>query len=177
MHLRKLATGIRGKKPIVPFFVVAAAAFVLLAAAAAAPAQSAGKQAEVWTQSSIEKGFAGMAGAAKSTGIAGSILGRYEGHIVELSSRTASGQVEVHQHFVDIIVVTKGQATLLTGGTVLGKKEEADGEERGTSMRGGVKHAISAGDLVHIPAGLPHQMLLQPGTLFEAEIVKVRVAK
>ena len=137
MHLTKLAKGISCKKPIVPFIAVAAVAFVLLAATAAAAAQSAGKQVEVWTQSSINQRFAGMAGAAKSTGLAGSILGSYEGHIVELSSRTASGQVEVHQHFVDIMVVTKGQATLLTGGTVLGTRKEADGEERGTSMRGG----------------------------------------
>lgn len=176
MNLRNLATNVLGKSFIVLCVTASAAILFLLAPIANAQAQSA-EQAQVWTQSSMGKRFAEMLGTAKAKGIAGSTLGRYDGHSVELSSRTASGQVEVHHHFVDVIFVSKGQATLLTGGTVLDRKEGADGEERGTSMRGGVKHTIAAGDLVDIPAGLPHQMLLQPGTLFEAEIVKVRVAK
>lgn len=165
------------RKPAVllPVLTVACLLYVPAGASAQTPGTAANR-AQVWTRAAIDQQFAGMAGTAKAKGSTDGVLGIYDGHAVRLSSRTASGQVEVHNHFVDVIFVVKGQVTLLTGGTVVGGKPGDDGEIRGTSMRGGVRHTISAGDVVHIPAGVPHQMLLQPGTLFEAEIVKVRVA-
>lgn len=153
-----------------------AACLLFGAAAALAQAQSASK-VEVWSKASTARQFAGMVGTAKAKGIAIAQLGTYDGYGVELTSRAANGQVEVHDQFVDIFFVIKGQATLLTGGTVVGGKSQGNGEVRGTSMRGGERHAISAGDTIRIPAGVPHQLLLQPGTIFEAEIVKVKIAK
>ena len=41
--------------------------------------------------------------------------------------RTAPGQVEVHDRETDIFYVTDGEATLVTGGTMVGGKQTAAG--------------------------------------------------
>src|SRR4029077_20231889 len=48
------------------------------------------------------------------------------------SHRTGRCQVEVHDHETDIFYVTEGEATLVTGGTMVGGKESAPGQHRGT---------------------------------------------
>jgi quercetin dioxygenase-like cupin family protein len=72
------------------------------------------------------------------------------------SHRTGPGQVEVHDHETDIFYVTEGEATLVTGGTMVGGKESAPGQHRGTDIRGGQTQKLKKGDVVTIPAGTPH---------------------
>jgi quercetin dioxygenase-like cupin family protein len=38
---------------------------------------------------------------------------------------------------------------------------------------GGTSHKLAAGDVVHIPANTPHQLLVEPGTQFTYFVVKV----
>jgi quercetin dioxygenase-like cupin family protein len=64
--------------------------------------------------------------------------------------------VEVHSNDNDIFYVLSGSATLLTGGEVIGKHAISTTEERGTSIRNGVRHQLSAGDVVVIPKRQPH---------------------
>jgi quercetin dioxygenase-like cupin family protein len=33
---------------------------------------------------------------------------------------------------------------------------------------------ISVGDIVHIPAGIPHQLIIAPGTAYSSLVVKVK---
>ncbi len=70
--------------------------------------------------------------------------------------RTGSGQVEVHDHETDIFYVTDGQATFVTGGIMVGGKETAPGQHRGTDIKGGQTTTLKKGDVVTIPAGVPH---------------------
>ena len=70
--------------------------------------------------------------------------------------RTAPGQVEVHDHETDIFYVTEGQATFITGGTVVGGKPTAPGQTRGTDIKGGKMVTLKKGDVITIPAGTPH---------------------
>ena len=72
------------------------------------------------------------------------------------SHRSGPGQVEVHDHETDIFYVTEGEATLVTGGTMVGGKESAPGQHRGTDIRGGQTQKLKKGDVVTIPAGVPH---------------------
>jgi mannose-6-phosphate isomerase-like protein (cupin superfamily) len=88
--------------------------------------------------------------------------------------RTASGGAEVHAHYDDVFVVTQGQATLITGGSVEDPKTGDDGETKGTGIRDGESQLISTGDVVHIPAGTPHQLKIAQGTLFSTIVMKVR---
>ena len=72
------------------------------------------------------------------------------------SHRSGPGQVEVHEHETDIFYVTDGEATLVFGGTMVGGKQTAAGQHRGTDIKGGQTQKLRKGDVVTIPAGIPH---------------------
>lgn len=75
---------------------------------------------------------------------------------VQVLSRTAAGQVEVHEKETDIFYVTDGEATVVTGGTMVGGKTTAPNQIRGTDIQGGQTHHLTKGDVIVIPAGIPH---------------------
>src|SRR5690349_13792071 len=70
--------------------------------------------------------------------------------------RTSPGQVEIHDHETDIFYITDGDATFITGGTIVGGKQTAPGQTRGTDLRGGQAVRLKKGDVITIPAGVPH---------------------
>ena len=70
--------------------------------------------------------------------------------------RNGAGQVEVHDKETDVMYVVDGEATLVTGGTMEGGKKTAPGQWRGTSIQGGHSQKLTKGDVVVIPAGIPH---------------------
>ena len=165
----------------VPRFALLAAGAAALAAPAL-PQQSDGqagdRRAQVFTAAKLQQQLGSLAAPARQTGSSGATLGDYGSHALKLSLRGASGGAEIHAHFDDVMVITGGSATLVTGGTVIDAQSGADGETKGKGIRGGVRRKIAKGDLVHIPAGTPHQLLIDPGaargTLFSAIVVKVR---
>lgn len=132
-----------------------------------------GGKAEVFPSKDVNSQLSALAQKAKATGSSGATLGDYKSHAIKLSVRTGSGGAEVHAHYNDIFFVTEGQATLVTGGAVLDGKTNADGETAGSKIQNGTSQTISKGDVVHIPAGTPHQLLLN-GTVFSAIVIKVR---
>jgi mannose-6-phosphate isomerase-like protein (cupin superfamily) len=76
------------------------------------------------------------------------------------------GVAAVHFKVTEIYHVIDGAATLVTGGALVNPKTRpADSEsvkfedgpgESGTSIEGGASQRIKAGDIVVIPAGVPH---------------------
>lgn len=111
--------------------------------------------------------------AAEKKPFASENLVRYGNHYTMLAYREATGSSELHEHEADIFVVENGQGTILTGGKVVNPKTIKPGEIRGTSISGGERHTLSTGDIVHIPAGVPHQILLEKGKPFTYFVVKV----
>lgn len=78
------------------------------------------------------------------------------GFRVNPSRRDGPGEAEVHLWDGDIMYVTEGTATLVTGGQIVTPKTTAPGEVRGPRIDGGTPRKIAAGDVIHIPAGVPH---------------------
>lgn len=76
--------------------------------------------------------------------------------LVSGSHREKAGQVEVHDKETDVIYVVDGEATFVTGGTMLGGKVTKAGQSLGTDIRGGDTRHLSKGDVVVVPAGVPH---------------------
>lgn len=136
-------------------------------------AQTASK-AEVFSGDDLAKQFATLVQSAKASGSSGATLGDYNSHAIKLSVRTSSGGAEVHAHYDDVFVVTDGKATLITGGTVVNAKTGSDGETKGSSVQGGKSQTITKGDVVHIPAGTPHQLIIAPGDVYSSIVVKVK---
>jgi mannose-6-phosphate isomerase-like protein (cupin superfamily) len=77
-------------------------------------------------------------------------------YAVQMLKRTAAGQVEVHTKETDIFYVVDGEATIVTGGTMIGGKETQPNQMRGTSIEGGETFHLKKGDSITIPAGVPH---------------------
>jgi mannose-6-phosphate isomerase-like protein (cupin superfamily) len=150
-----------------------AIAMGLMALCLPAAAQSTSK-AEVFSSSEIHDKMAQSAEQAKAKGSGGVVLGNYGSHTIQLSARTASGGAEVHAHFDDVMLVTEGSATLVTGGTVVDGHTNSEGETHGTSIKDGVSRTVSVGDVIHVPAGTPHQLLITPGTPYTALVIKVK---
>lgn len=73
------------------------------------------------------------------------------------------GFSESHADWADLYFVTSGSAAIITGGTLVNAREESPGEMRGTAIQGGTRHTISEGDVVHIPAGVAHHVLVEAG--------------
>jgi uncharacterized protein GlcG (DUF336 family) len=76
---------------------------------------------------------------------------------LDAGRREAPGEVEYHAHTVDVMHVVDGTATVVTGGEMVGVRTAGDGELRAESVAGGQARDLSAGDVLAIPAGVPHQ--------------------
>lgn len=107
-------------------------------------------------------------------GSASETLKEYAGHCTMLSVRLRSGVAELHEEFADLFIVLEGRATLVTGGTIAHAKTTAPGEIRGTAVEGGSSQELRAGDVAHVAAGTPHQMLLAGEKPFSCLVVKIQ---
>jgi mannose-6-phosphate isomerase-like protein (cupin superfamily) len=72
------------------------------------------------------------------------------------SHREKPGQVEVHDKETDVIYMIEGEATFVTGGTVAGLKNTKAGQSVGTDIKDGESHHLTKGDVIVVPAGVPH---------------------
>ena len=72
------------------------------------------------------------------------------------SHRDKPGQVEVHDKETDVIYMVEGEATLVTGGTVVGLQSTRPGQSIGTDVKDGETHHLTKGDVIVVPAGVPH---------------------
>ena len=72
------------------------------------------------------------------------------------SHRAGPGQVEVHDKETDVFYVMEGTATFITGGSMIGGKPSGPGQWRGSDIKGGETHQLAKGDVIVIPAGIPH---------------------
>jgi hypothetical protein len=90
-------------------------------------------------------------------------LGVYPLQSAVMRRRASSAESELHMHASDWVVVQTGSATFLLGGKIPHGKTISPGEVRGTTIEGGVRQRLAPGDIVHVPAGTPHQFLLEKG--------------
>jgi glc operon protein GlcG len=77
-------------------------------------------------------------------------------YMVHASRREQSGMSEIHTKDADIVYVLDGTATLVTGGAAVNSKPIATDEFRGERIDGGETRLLSKGDVIIIPAGVPH---------------------
>ncbi len=122
----------------------------------------------------IEKAQELNAKAQGPEGAASSKLNEYPNHFTMITLRHKDGGAEIHENYADFFFVVRGSATLLTGGMVPEGKTVSPGEIRGRSVRNGVETTLNQGDIVHIPAAVPHQLLLPEGGAFIYFVIKVK---
>ncbi len=89
----------------------------------------------------------------------GGLLLDAKGYKIDAGRREAPGEVEYHEHVVDVMHVLEGSAKVVTGGRMIEPRTVAPGEIRASSVDGGVPHELAAGDVLAIENGVPHQFL------------------
>jgi uncharacterized RmlC-like cupin family protein len=107
-------------------------------------------------------------------GSASETLRDYPQHIVMLSYRSRDGEAEMHQNFAFMFHVLAGAATLVSGGTLTRARTVGPGEMRGDSIEGGTRQQLKTGDIAHLPAGLPHQLLVESEKTVTCIVMKVQ---
>ena len=65
-----------------------------------------------------------------------------------------------------------GSATLVVGGTYLHGETVAPHEKRNGTIQGGIRRKLAPGDVIRIPARVPHQLLLEGSHEFTYLVVK-----
>ena len=96
-------------------------------------------------------------------------------HAVILERLEGATPAEAHETMADLFVVTSGETALTVGGVIADPVNTSAGEIRGKSINGGVAKRLAAGDIVHIPAKMPHQLSVEAGKRCTYLVFKVRM--
>jgi mannose-6-phosphate isomerase-like protein (cupin superfamily) len=91
-------------------------------------------------------------------------LADYGDHRFRMLYRDGDGYPEQHDNVIDVVIVQSGEGTLSLGGRMINPKAGGGaGEYVGTSLEGGEQHPLGPGDVIHIPAKIPHSFLVPRG--------------
>jgi len=131
---------------------------------------------EHWTPATLQRATQALAADAATDPhhFAVKQISDYPNEAFLLVHREADGQVEWHETQGDVFFVQSGSATLIAGGTYLNGETLAPHEKRNGSIQGGARQKLSAGDVVRIPARVPHQVVLDGAHEFTYLVIKVK---
>ena len=76
--------------------------------------------------------------------------------LIVLAQRRGAGEVEVHEKTNHVFIIVEGEATMVTGGTLVGARQTGPDQRRASSIQGGQTHHLTKGDVITIPAKTPH---------------------
>jgi mannose-6-phosphate isomerase-like protein (cupin superfamily) len=131
---------------------------------------------EYWTAADLQivkKSLAAKA-ADDSHHAASKPLSDFPNELFMLAHREADGQPELHETQADVFIVESGSAALIVGGTLVNAETTAPHEKRNGTIQGGARQKLSAGDIVRIPANMPHQLILDGAQEFTYLVIKIK---
>jgi glc operon protein GlcG len=103
----------------------------------------------------------------------GAVLASMGNYMVHASHREMDGVAEIHTLDTDLIYILEGSASFTTGGSVPDAKPTEPNELRGPAIVGGESRRVAKGDVIVVPAGVPHMFTNVQGPL-NYYVVKVR---
>ncbi|MDA1092338.1 MAG: hypothetical protein O3A25_03560 [Acidobacteria bacterium] len=89
-------------------------------------------------------------------------------HRFRLIRRDGNGRPEIHDDIIDVVFVQSGAGEVLVGGEMLDRNGSL-----GSGIAGGTRHPVAPGDVLHIPAGIPHGYLVSEGGHLTYVLVRV----
>lgn len=87
----------------------------------------------------------------------------YRPHSMSIVLREGYTQPEIHQLKWDIYVVLEGSGTVLMGGLRSNWVDGRPAEEQRPGLTGAEAFRVTKGDIIHVPARVWHQLLLDEG--------------
>jgi len=147
---------------------VLAIALLVVPAVAAEPARFG-----MWTAAELKKRDEALSKRIGADHSARETLADYGDHRFRMLYRDGDGFPEQHDNIVDVVIVQSGEGTLLLGGKMINTKAGGGaGEYVGTGIEGGERHPLGPGDVVHVPAKIPHSFLVPTGKHITYVLVK-----
>jgi uncharacterized RmlC-like cupin family protein len=147
------------------------AALLFLAVAAFPAGEPAGFR--VWKAADIEAHGKQLATKLDAQKVASETLDTIGNRKFMIAHREGSGQSEWHEKQADVIMIESGTVAMVYGGEMVDGKSTAEGEMRGSAIKNGMEVNLGPGDVLHIPAKVPHLMKLAPGKKVTYFVVKV----
>ena len=136
-------------------------------------AQSGADGVHVWRSADIGAKGAELAKKLDEQKVASQTIATEGNRLFMIAHREGSGLAEWHEKQADVMFISSGKVTMVYGGTIVEAKTTAAGEMRGPSIKGGTEAKLGPGDVLHIPAKVPHQMILARGAKVTYFVTKV----
>jgi len=115
---------------------------------------------------------------SKQGAIAFEAIGGPGNYTFQIARRDGRAGSEVHKCWTYVLAVQAGEATINYGGEIenLRERDKAvdDGELRGTGLLRSKSRKVVPGEVVLIPAGVPYQIMVDPGKTFSFFVVKMQ---
>lgn len=92
----------------------------------------------------------------------------------ELIRRAVSGQPEVHARWDDLMIIRSGTGAIVTGDSLVGSVYRAPGERAGGHFGKSYEIVLHAGDVIRVPAAVPHQVVVSGTQPLEYLLIKQR---
>lgn len=146
---------------------------ILAAAAFAGQGQGTSTGVHVWKNVDIAAKGKTLSQKLNEQKVASEVIAKEGNRRFMVAHREGSGVAEWHEKEADVMFISAGNVTMVYGGTLVDGKTTEPGEMRGPSIRGGTEVTLGAGDVLHIPAKVPHQMKLDSGKQVTYFVTKV----
>jgi mannose-6-phosphate isomerase-like protein (cupin superfamily) len=88
--------------------------------------------------------------------------------------RRSSSQPEVHARWDDLVIVRSGTGAIELGDSLAGSRYRAPGEREGGRIVAPYQFVLHAGDIVRIPAAVPHAFIVSGTAPLEYLVIKQR---
>ena len=102
------------------------------------------------------------------------ILNVTDKETVRRTSFGKSGEAEIHGTMTDVFSILTGEGEFVVGGEIVTPRTTNPGEVRGPSIKGGSRKKVGAGDVVIVPPGTAHQILIAPGKRMSFMVAKLQ---
>jgi mannose-6-phosphate isomerase-like protein (cupin superfamily) len=147
--------------------ILAAAALLLATPAALNPAlaQRAPAQNKLYTSAAEVEALMAKAKAAGPKQATVENILTLANYRVNLEYRSLKGAASIHDTEAEMMYVIDGTGTITTGGTIPDVKRLNPANQTGTDITGGNTQAVSKGDFLIVPAGVPHLIVPTEGTV------------
>ena len=92
---------------------------------------------------------------------------------MQIIHRAGYTQPEIHASKWDLYLILDGSGTALIGGERVNWIDGLPPEEQRPGLRGAQEFRVTEGDVVHVPARVWHQILMEPGESITYVLVNV----
>jgi mannose-6-phosphate isomerase-like protein (cupin superfamily) len=97
----------------------------------------------------------------------------YRRHNISIVHRIGYTQPEIHEEKWDLYVVVDGSGTLLVGGERIGWVDGLPQQDQHPGLSGAQAFRVTKGDVMHVPARVWHQLVLDEGQSMTYMLINV----